>query len=205
MDTYVLRREHVIKEKRSASIPAEAHPSLRNFVGRERAWLDHWMHMDELFYKTPPGLDSKRLWCQDEAPHPKRVLYIFHRLRDTWEKLNPRPFFVLFALLYDKMHFFSGRARWRDRLFAEQRTLKRKQYRILQCWNRNEFSPPRYHCAPCCTRMLWTAGIKTAKILAEYASQLRLFSFTSPIISFVASLQLRAFIKFCRPFQLRRS
>lgn len=44
-DTYLLRPDCFIRAMPLASTLAETDPSLRNFVGPERVWLDLWTHM----------------------------------------------------------------------------------------------------------------------------------------------------------------
>lgn len=47
MDTYLLRRDRFIEAMGFASIQARVDHSLKNSVGRERAWLVHWTHMGD--------------------------------------------------------------------------------------------------------------------------------------------------------------
>lgn len=107
--TYLLRQNRFIEGTRSASISLEANPSLRIFVGRETAWLDHSMHMGGFKYKTPPGLDSRWIRGADKAGYAQRVLDIIERLRHTQKPLSPRPSFDLFARSYHQIYFSERR------------------------------------------------------------------------------------------------
>lgn len=56
--------------------------------------------------EAPPGLDSRRIRCCDDADYPKWVLHIINQFRHTRELLNPVPSFTPFAHAYDQNHFF---------------------------------------------------------------------------------------------------
>lgn len=119
MYSHVLHRDDFVEAMRSASIPAEVDPSLRNFVGRERAWKDYWTHTCECIYEAQPGLDSIWIRCQDTTDYLERVLHIIQRFRHTREPRNPRPSLVPFACPYDRITVFHARAHERDFVFAE--------------------------------------------------------------------------------------
>lgn len=107
---YLLRQKCSIKATRSASIPVEAEPSLQYSFGPEKVWLDRSLHMGGFLYETPPGLDSKRIQCQDEISYPEQTLDIIEGLRHAQEPRSPGPSFVLFAIHFGQIHFSHAQA-----------------------------------------------------------------------------------------------
>lgn len=106
IETYLLRRARLIEVTCSASIPAEADPSLQNCTGQEQTSLHHCTHMAELGNESLPSWILKQIRRQDKAVYPEWVLHVINQLRHTCEPLNTGLFFASFVRFYNLASFF---------------------------------------------------------------------------------------------------